>query len=313
MPQKGTPQNQQKRSAQLKLTQLLQTSWKTPHHRIVTCGLLVGFCYLPFWLTDIVVGTLHGAASLMMVAAIGLGLYLLWNDRSRLAKLQADLEDRWLGHGMILTGVGLAPFCAVSEWSQKLVWIFILIGIGLSIWGIRLLQQYPLSIALILLGFFPQPTVVAKAVWVAFMPPQILERCMAWAGASGLSLIGQSAQLDGTLIALPGGVVEVAWGCSGFDMATIMAAASLLLGILLKQERAKIALMISIGIVLAFLFNIPRIMLMAVAAAYWGKAAFAFWHGFWGGQIFSTLLFTIYYYAVMGIMNRKSAKFISSK
>ncbi len=296
-----------------RLEQLLQLSWQTPHNRTVTSGAIVGLCYLPFWLIDIMVGTLSGAASLVMVTAIGLGIHLLWTERSSLAPLKAEPEDQWLGHCMIWAGIILAPFCVFSEWSQKLVWIFILIGMGLSTWGIRIFLQSPLPIALILLGFFPHPTIVAKAIWSTFMPPQILERLMAWAGTWGLNLIGQPAKLDRTLIMLPGGTVNVAWGCSGFDMATIIASASLLLGIFLKQERFKVMLMVSIGIVLAFLFNVPRIMLMATAEAYWGKASFQFWHGFWGGQIFSTILFTIYYYVVMAIVKRKSVKLLSSK
>jgi exosortase/archaeosortase family protein len=91
-------------------------------------------------------------------------------------------------------------------------------------------------------------------------------------------------------------------------MATIIAAASLVLGIMLKQSAPKVTLMVVIGIVLALIFNIPRIMLMAVSEAYWGDAAFEFWHGFWGGQIFSTILFTVYYYVVMALVKRRSVK-----
>jgi exosortase len=290
------------------ITGLLQASIKTTHNRIVTAGLLVGLCFLPFWLADIIIGTVQGAASLVMVGAIGLGLHMLWQKRLRLTQTQVEPEDRWLGHSIILAGVALSPFCAGAEWSQRLVWMFILVGIAISNWGVSFFPKYPLPVALIALGLFPQPTIVARAVWRAFMPPQVLERTMAWAGVMGLNLIGQPATLDQTYITLPGGTVDVAWGCSGFDMATIIAAASLILGIMLKQSRVKVLLMVGIGVVLALIFNIPRIMLMAISEAYWGKAAFEFWHGFWGGQIFSTILFTVYYYVVMALVKRRTAK-----
>lgn len=284
---------------------LLQQSWKTPHNRLVTCGLLVGMCYLPFWLQDLVMGTLHGAASLLMVAAIGLGLQRLWMQRSALSQMIATEEDRLLGHLMIGSGVIAAPFCFFSEWSQRLVWMLILAGIACSTWGIEFFRKYPLPTFLIVMGLFPQPTVVGKMVWETFTPPQMLQRSMAWIGGVGLRAIGQAATVHNTIITLPGGSVDVNWGCSGFDMATIMATASLVLGLFLKQSFPKVVGLVVIGVMLALVANIPRIVLLAMSEAYWGRSTFEFWHGPWGGQIFSTIMFTIYYYIVMAVIKRK--------
>jgi exosortase len=299
---------QKAKKTSLSFDRLLHISLATPHTRIVTCGLLVGILFSPFWLYDIVVGTLHGAASLILVAAAALGGYQLWTKRHQLAKLQASEEDRLLGHIIILCGVGLAPFCFFSEWSQKLIWMLILAGIALSTWGLPFFKRYSMPAFLIGIGFFPQPTAVGKAVWDAFTPPEMLERFMAWSGGLGLQAIGHSATIQETIISLPGGSVRVDWGCSGFDMASIIAVASLILGLFLKQSLPKVTLMVVVGIVLALISNIPRIMLMAMAEAYWGKQSFEFWHGFWGGQIFSSILFTIYYYVVMAIVKGRSVK-----
>lgn len=290
---------------------LLHQSVKTPHNLIVACGLLVGLCYLPFWLADLVIGTLHGAASLLMVAAIGLGLYQLWCNRHHLAKLNASDADEWLGHIIVVGGALLSPFCFFTEWSQRLIWILILVGIACSSWGMQFFQRYPIPTFLIGMGLFPQPTVVGKAIWETFTPPQMLERFMAWSGSLGLQAIGQSATVTNTIISLPGGAVDVAWGCSGFDMATIIAVASLVLALFLKQPLPKVIVLMMFGVILALLANIPRIMLMAMAEVYWGKAAFEFWHGFWGGQIFSTILFTIYYYVVMAVVKQRSLKMMN--
>jgi exosortase len=301
-----TPQKAKKTRFSFSFDRLLQTSLATSHSRIVACGLLVGIVYAPFWIYDIIIGTLNGAASLILVAATALGGYQLWSQRTRLAKFKASEEDRLLGHIIILSSVGLAPFCFFSEWSQKLIWVIILAGIAISTWGIPFFKRYPMTAFLVGIGFFPQPTAVGKAVWDAFTPPEMLERFMAWSGGLGLRAIGHSAEISGTIISLPGGSVRVDWGCSGFDMATIIAVASLVLGIFLKQSLPKVTLMVLIGIVLALISNIPRIMLMAMAEAYWGKQSFEFWHGFWGGQIFSSILFTIYYYVVMAIVRGRS-------
>ncbi|PSB18905.1 exosortase/archaeosortase family protein [filamentous cyanobacterium CCP1] len=299
---------QKAKKTRLSIDRLLHTSLATPHTRIVTCGLLVGIVFSPLWLYDVVVGTFHGSASLILVAASVLGGYQLWTQRSQLAKRNASEEDQLLGHIIIVSGVGLAPFCFFSEWSQKLVWILILAGIALSSWGISFFKRYPMPAFLIGIGFFPQPTAVGKAVWDAFTPPEMLERFMAWSGGLGLQAIGHSATIRETIISLPGGSVRVDWGCSGFDMASIIAVASLVLGLFLKQSLPKVSLMVVIGIILALLSNVPRIMLMAMAEAYWGRESFEFWHGFWGGQIFSSILFTIYYYVVMAIVKGRSVK-----
>ncbi|MBE9179507.1 cyanoexosortase C [Oculatella sp. LEGE 06141] len=290
---------------------LLHQSLKNTHNRIVALGLLASLCYFPAWLADLVIGTLHGSASVLMVLAIAYGVFHIRSDRRYLTKLKADSEERFLGYLLIGSAILMIPFGFYAEWAQRLIWMIILAGIACSTWGIHFFKRYPLPVFMIVLGLFPQPTIVSKAVWEAFTPPQMLERLMAWSGTLGLRAIGQQAERVNTIISLPAGSVDVAWGCSGFDMATIMAIASLLLGLFLKQKLPKVVLMIGIGVGLALLANIPRIMLMAMAEAYWGKASFEFWHGFWGGQIFSSILFTIYYYVVMAMVKRRSSKAVS--
>ncbi|MDV3351393.1 cyanoexosortase C [Leptothoe sp. LEGE 181152] len=287
---------------------LLQQGLRNTHNRLVMAGLFVGIVFLPFWLQDIIVGTIHGAASLLLVSALGLGLYQLWLQRSHLAKLKASSEDRWLGHLIILVGLGAAPFCAAAEWSQKLIWVMILCGIAISSWGFAFFPKYSASVFLIAVGLFPQPTAVGKAVWNTFTPPEILERFMAWCGGISLNLIGQAATVNWTDISLPGGTARVDWGCSGYDLACIAAVTSLLMGLFFKQSFWKTSLIILVGIVLALIANVPRIMLMTMANAYWGEESFAFWHGFWGGQIFLSILFTVHYYAVMAIVKQKPTK-----
>lgn len=287
---------------------LWQQSQKTRHTRIVAAGLLVGAAYFPFWLLRLVQGSLVGAATILMAAMLALGLYRLWQHRPQLTQLEASEDDRLLGHILIFCGIALSPIGFFSEWAQRLIFIVILIGVAMSSWGLTVFRVFPLPIALIGLGLFPQPTALAKALWEVFTPPKMLEQFMAWSGTVGLNAIGQPATQMGTVITLVGKSVDVNFGCSGFDMATIMAVASFVLALFLKQPLPKVALMMGVGIGLAFLANIPRIMLLAASEAYWGRPTFHFWHGPWGGQIFSTILFTIYYYVVMAIAKQKPAE-----
>ena len=281
---------------------------QTHHNRLVTVGLLVGLLFWPFWLYDILKGTLHGAASLLLLSAFGLGLYQLWLQRQPLSRLKASVDDRWLGHLTIMAGIGAVPFFAFSEWSQKIVWLTILFGIAVSSWGFSFFQRYSAPVFLIAFGLFPQPTTVGKAVWDVFTPPEMLERFMAWVGSVGLNAVGQKAIAQQTIISLPAGSVRVDWGCSGYDLACIAAVASLLMALYFKQSFGKSVLIVLVGILLALVANVPRIMLMSMASAYWGHDSFDFWHGFWGGQIFLSILFTAHYYAVMAIIRRQTGR-----
>ncbi|NJL23513.1 MAG: hypothetical protein HC895_26185, partial [Leptolyngbyaceae cyanobacterium SM1_3_5] len=80
----------------------LRKSLKTPHSRMVSLGLFVAACYLPLWLTKLAVGALHGSGSIFMAAALGLGLYRLWQQRKNLAALEASEGDRALGYFLIV-------------------------------------------------------------------------------------------------------------------------------------------------------------------------------------------------------------------
>ncbi len=286
-------------------------SWgvKTSHNRMVALALFIVGCYIPLWLAKLAFGLMHGSGSILMAAAVCLGLYRLWQQRQELSHMEASEGDRWLGYFLIGVCLLLMPLGFTTLWIQRIVWMAAFAGIALSTWGAGVFGRYPIPTFLIVLGLFPEPTAVGKTLWDTFTPPQMLERLMAWSGTAGLRAIGQPATLVGpVLIALPGGVVEVAWGCSGFDMATVLAIASLVVGLALRESMPKVTLMVIVGIALALIANIPRIMLLAMSEAYWGKGAFEFWHGPWGGQIFAGVMFTIYYYIVMAIRNQSTTK-----
>ena len=294
---------------QLTLRSLLHQSLKTSHSRIVSCGLLVGLVYSLPWLYGTLSRTLFGASSsLLSLTAAALGAFMIWQQRQQLSTLTASPEDRWLGHLMVIVGVGLAPFCFATEWSQQLVWMLTLAGIAISSWGIQFFKLYFSSVFLVFVGLFPRPAVVAEVIWQTFIPANALNQFAAWGGGLGLRAIGQSATVRDTIVTLPGGSVEVLWACNGFAMALALAAASLILGIFFKQKPLRILLMSIMAFGLALIGNFPRITLMAMANAYWGKAAFDFWHGAWGGQIFASILATIYYYAAMAIVKRPQPK-----
>ncbi|MBD2101113.1 cyanoexosortase C [Leptolyngbya sp. FACHB-261] len=288
---------------------LLRESLRTAHSKIVLGGLLIGLCYLPVWLVESFHRTEKGIATpLILVAAMFLALQELWQQRQRLSSLQAPCEDRQLGYILILASSALFPFCRFAFWPQSLLCLLVLVGIALSSWGLAFFQNYPRPVFLVVLSVHPAPDIMIEHLWRALTPPQCVERLMAWLGSYALQLIGKQATATGPYISLPKGSVLVEWGCNGFNMAVTMALTGILLGLVLRQNWRMTTGLAIVGAILALIFNVPRIMLVTIAAVEWGPEPFKFWHGAWGGQIFSSILFTIYYYAVMGILPQKSIK-----
>ena len=288
----------------------MRKSLRTAHNRIVLCGLLIGLWYLPNWLAIILDYTFQGVAFPLIVAA---SAYFagqeLWRERSKLTKLSATPKQRQLGQILILSGVGLFPFYHFAFWPQALLWLLILVGIALSSWGLGFFKKYPRPIFLILLSVHPTPDILIGQLWIALTPNHILERLMAWSGSLALQAIGQPATSTNISISLPTGGVLVGFGCSGFDMALTIATTSLLLGLILRQTWLRTVWLVIISIFLALFINIPRIVLLTFAAIFWGEELFTFWHSSWGGQIFSAILFTIYYYIMMSIFSQRFSNY----
>jgi exosortase/archaeosortase family protein len=285
---------------------LLQEGIRTTHNRIVLAGLLIGLCYFPVWAGGLLVRAAQGSAGLPLIAAaVFLGFQQLWQHRQQIAQLKASEEDKLLGHTLIISGVVLFPFCRFEIWSQAVLWLLILVGIACSSWGVSFFRKYLLATVLMTLSVYPKPGVTAKLVWQMLTPPEFLEQIMANWGAAALRIIGYQASVAGTIVSLPEGGVDVDWGCNGFNMAFTIAAAGLILGLFLRLSTFRIVGVIIIGVILALIFNVPRIVLLTIASVYWGEDSFKFWHGPWGGQMFSGILLTVYYYIVMWVANYK--------
>lgn len=283
---------------------LIREGFKNPHRIMISCGLLVALCYLVVRLVDLTIDTFQGSVGMLLFSAAGLGVFQLWTQRQRLQEMKASEEDCLVGYLLIGAAVIAYPFWFSPLWAQALVCLVALAGVACCCWGTAFFARFPLAVFLIAVGILPRMTVFGRVVWQALTPDRFLEKLMAQGGSLGLRSLGFAVEVEQQFIRLPNGAVEVAWGCNGFDMAVTMMVASFVLGLFLQQSRSTIALMIGIGAVLALIFNIPRIMLVTIAAVYWGTGWFDFWHGPWGGQVFVGILFTLYYYVVMAIAKR---------
>ena len=291
-----------------------QTGWKalhwgsqTNHNRILSCGFLVGICYLIRWLGSAWAILIQGDELLFLsLGLLAYGGSTAWQQRTTLSTLRATQEEAFVGHSLILGGMTAFIVLNSSRSLLTLAWDVTLFGMIYSHWGIACLRKYPIALLTLFLGFYPSLSFLTSTTWQVLTPHNLLENAMARMGCIMLRAMGEPATYEGPFLSLPTGSIEIKTGCNGLRMAVTIALGSLLLGLFLKQRRRTILYCMAIGIALALAFNVPRLALMALAVAYWGKDSFDFWHGPWGGQIFSAIVFTIYYYITVGLLDKKS-------
>lgn len=289
----------------------LKKALSTPHGGLMLAGLFVGLIYFFPWLNRGLKVTFNKGSSefLLCILAISIAFSELAKNRRKILKLEAGEADKIIGCALLVAAILAFLFLRFALLPQALIWFTILVGIALSSWGLDFFLKFPLPVFLFAITVYPQPEHLAEFVFKSFMPYEWLEKTMAQASASALSLFGQPATLNGTIIIIGSNSgVDVYWGCSGFDMIFTMAFTGFLIGTFYKQSWLKVLSIIFIGVILASIFNVFRIMILAIATAYWGDQYFEFWHGDWGGQIFMGLLFTTYYYAIMALINRRPQK-----
>lgn len=287
---------------------LFKSSLRSIHNWILLAGATFGLgVYFPTWLYGCATVVLSGMPHLILnVLLIGLAVQQL--RRSRSPVLDIPIEDRWLGSSLILGALGIFYLYYPALTPQSLSCMIILIGGVLSYQGWQFLRKQWLAIALLIASLHPNLIRIARHLWHFAFSPEALSKWMAWGGGGLLKAIGQPVSVEEQYVVLPAGVVEVAQGCDGFEMAFVMLLTAIILGIAFRVRSRQMTALIAIGITLALVLNVCRIAVMVLAAVYWGKDAFEFWHGTVGGQIFSGILFTIYYYATQPLLNAQKSQ-----
>lgn len=279
---------------------------RTNHGFLILCGSIILLIYgvtLLVFLGDI---TIHGSSSAFMnTCFLYLGLAGLWKQQETLKQERVYPDDRIIGYALLLTGT-IGFFLLRSSFSlQALCAMLIVMGMLLSQFGLVMIRRHWRFIGFIIVGLYPNIINLATQTWKFATPHNLLELLMANLGSQGLRLLGYESIAQEQFIKLGPGAVEVAFGCNGFHMSFVLGMAGFIVGQFMQLSVRKTVLLIIGGVTLALSLNVPRVMMLAIASVYWGKQSFDFWHGSIGGQIFAGILFTIYYYLAMWIIDRK--------
>lgn len=290
-----------------KIEGLIRSSFATNHRKLLILSLFISLSYFPTWTKPIKENLLDGhSAVLINIGLFHLGMSTIWRQRFSLKKMSPEMDDRLLGYTFLIGGAVLFFLCRDSITFQAFSLMIMAVGAALSSFGSTFFTRFPFAFLMIMASIYPGYHFISNKIWTLLMGPYFLENIMATFGGGALRFLGYSSVTEGRFIFLSSQGVEVLRGCSGFDMAFEIACFSVILGLILKRTWPQITLVTVTGVLLALAFNVPRIILLTLAVAYWDDTSFDFWHGFWGGQIFSATMFTIYYYIAMAIYNGNS-------
>jgi exosortase len=260
---------------------------------------LISFSYYFSW------GSMVLAKSSVSLGYLALAAKYLLNDRESLNKKRPILEEKVVGYLLLTVGFILFIYFYGSASFQYISFFLIFCGGAMALWGASFFVSHAFSCLLIAVGLYPNIIFITHKLWKFSTTPFILENFMGKLAGRALEFVGKDVTVQERFIAIGSSAVEVAPGCSGFDTAISIASVGLLLGLFYKQKWPKIFFVILIGIFLALLINVPRVMLLAYVVGNQDQSAFEFWHGSWGGQVFMGLLFTPYYYLVMAVFEDK--------
>ncbi|HSV74792.1 MAG TPA: exosortase/archaeosortase family protein [Chthonomonadales bacterium] len=198
-------------------------------------------------------------------------LVLLWTERRHLR--EAAWEPRAWGWALVASGVALYIAAMLSPQRALALWAIVpvLTGGAIALHGLALwrIVRFPL----LLCAFaFPLPNGVLEAVHPAL------------AGVSGVSAtvivdaLGYTVILIGDRLEVPGEVVIVADGCSGYKKTISLIAFAAIYGWVFRSEPWRRALLLAGAAVIAVFANTLRIASLVIVLSEGGMAAYTATH-----------------------------------
>ena len=240
-------------------------------------GIVAGLqtiCLTLVWKAD---DTGHFGMSLLFLLAIG---SLTWEKRDNL-KFESEVLPSIVGIGLI--GWVLWESVNLADGNiMRLLPFTSALGVALLASGFKGLKQYWQE--LIILFFLGVPSIIASLLFdIAPLTAKF--------SAFLLHYFGFDVVSQGVFINLPDGGVKVTDECSGLDTIINTLSISVLALVMFPVNRAKRFFVPIVAIIIGFVINAIRVVMLAIFAAS-NKAAFDNWHG---GQ-------ASYLYGMIGIL-----------
>lgn len=159
----------------------------------------------------------------------------------------------------------------------------------LMAWGWGVCRQYWRELSLLAALAFPVRvlhTWTPLITWISTLDAK-LSTYLLW-------YVGFQASRQDNFVLLPEGSVEVNFSCSSVDIVALVIKLVVLSYYLFALTSAKRWAMLVGGVLVAFLVNGCRIALLAILVAQNNDAAFTFWHGAQGAELFVTGMMLVF-------------------
>ncbi len=218
---------------------------------------------------------LIGSSLLYWSAAI----LILRSKHSQLV-FSSDLISVVIGTLILIPVLSKSASIAGNDIFLRVFPILSIAALALIASGIRNLKQYWQEILILLIFAIPPGLIL-----LFFDPSPITAQVSAFT----LWGLGFQVSVQGVLISLPKGSIEVYSACAGVAMMLQLFGVALMYLFLQPTKRHQKVLIPSIALTIAFLINALRVALMAVLVALGDQNAFEYWHVGNGSLVFSTI------------------------
>jgi exosortase len=189
-------------------------------------------------------------------------LFLLWEDRARLAKLQR--KPSWSGLVILLFALFALTVGIISSelFLPRISLLFLISGVVVFLagWEYLLAVSFPLAFLILMI---PSSTIISQVT----LPLQILASRTA---SFLLTLAGVSVVREGNIMLLPGVRLEVAEACSGIRSLFSLVTLAIVYGYLVETKISMRVLLALAAVPISVAANALRIAAAGIVLQHWG-------------------------------------------
>ncbi|MBD2325538.1 archaeosortase/exosortase family protein [Alkalinema sp. FACHB-956] len=226
----------------------------------------------------------------------------LWQRHDRL-KLKSGMGTILLGGSLLglLLFKCLSLFQCESDFVRIFpIWAVLSLGLIASGWKFHQYAREGLLVATLIIP----PGVIFRLVDVSI--GDLIRLVIAKLASLFLYYAGYNSVQIGVKISLNNNIIEVGYPCTGIPMMVLLIQLTIVFNLMTQFSKIHKILLLGFTVVMSVILSSVRVMIMALVVK--DQAAFDYWHGAQGAQIFSTIAFILFALACRWLLSRSSAE-----